>query len=107
MFVSRFPNGRPRVAGSYDAAGLRTGVWRFWFEDGRPSRELEFSTACASAPRASGTRTASWRPTGATRQVGATDAGASGTSGASSRADVFYRDGVRDSTARWRWYVPH
>jgi antitoxin component YwqK of YwqJK toxin-antitoxin module len=41
-FLGHFPNGRPRVAGSYDAAGLRTGVWRFWFDDGRPEREVEF-----------------------------------------------------------------
>ncbi len=41
-FVSRFPNGRPRVAGSYDADGLRVGVWRTWFEDGRPALEIEY-----------------------------------------------------------------
>ena len=42
VFAAHHPNGRPRVAGRYDADGLRTGVWRFWYEDGRPARELEF-----------------------------------------------------------------
>jgi antitoxin component YwqK of YwqJK toxin-antitoxin module len=41
-FVAMHPNGRIRVAGSYDADGLRTGAWRFWFEDGRPDREIEY-----------------------------------------------------------------
>lgn len=41
-FVSRFQNGRPQVAGSYDLLGLRTGTWRFWYQDGRPAREIEF-----------------------------------------------------------------
>jgi hypothetical protein len=41
-FASWFPNGRPQVAGQYDADGLRDGIWRYWFEDGRPARELEF-----------------------------------------------------------------
>src|SRR4029077_5022370 len=31
-FVGLYPNGHPRAAGSYDAEGLRTGIWRFWFE---------------------------------------------------------------------------
>ena len=34
-FVAHHPSGRPRIAGSYDADGLRTGVWRFWYADGR------------------------------------------------------------------------
>jgi len=41
-FTSWFPNGRPQVAGTYDADGLRQGVWRTWFEDGHPAREIEF-----------------------------------------------------------------
>jgi hypothetical protein len=41
-FFGHYPNGRPRAAGRYDADGLRTGIWRFWYEDGRPAREIEF-----------------------------------------------------------------
>jgi antitoxin component YwqK of YwqJK toxin-antitoxin module len=41
-FVSRFPNGRPHVAGSYDRDGLRVGDWRTWFEDGKPALELGY-----------------------------------------------------------------
>src|SRR3954465_14412213 len=98
-FVSRFPNGRPHVAGSYDAAGLRTGVWRFWFEDGRPSRELEFldgvreraarewhpnGTQAADGGFAAGRREERWRFWDPRGQL---------------TADVFYRDGVRVSTS--------
>ena len=38
----RYDNGRPRVAGDYDADGLRVGVWRFWNEDGKLAREVEY-----------------------------------------------------------------
>jgi antitoxin component YwqK of YwqJK toxin-antitoxin module len=41
-FDGRYDNGRPRVAGDYDADGLRSGIWRFWNEDGRLAREIEF-----------------------------------------------------------------
>ncbi len=41
-FVRRYPNGRPQVAGAYDLDGLRSGVWSWWYEDGRPARELGF-----------------------------------------------------------------
>ena len=41
-FVVRYDNGRPRVAGDYDADGLRVGVWRFWNEDGKLAREVEY-----------------------------------------------------------------
>jgi hypothetical protein len=41
-FVSYFGNGRPRLVGSTDREGLRTGIWRFWFEDGDPAREIEY-----------------------------------------------------------------
>jgi antitoxin component YwqK of YwqJK toxin-antitoxin module len=96
-FVSRFPNGRPSVAGSYDAAGLRTGVWRFWFEDGHPSREIEFlggvreraarewhpnGRQAADGFYAAGRREGRWRFWDERGQL---------------TADVFYRDGVRVS----------
>src|SRR3954470_2272848 len=98
-FVSRFPNGRPRVAGSYDAAGLRTGVWRFWFEDGHPSRELEFldgvreraarewhpnGMQAADGGYVAGRREGRWRFWDPRGQL---------------TTDVFYRDGVRVSTS--------
>ena len=41
--VLREPNGAPRLAGAYDAEGLRTGVWRFWHPNGRLAREIEFA----------------------------------------------------------------
>jgi antitoxin component YwqK of YwqJK toxin-antitoxin module len=41
-FYEAYANGRPHAAGQYDADGLRTGVWRFWFESGRPAREVEY-----------------------------------------------------------------
>jgi antitoxin component YwqK of YwqJK toxin-antitoxin module len=93
-FVSQFPNGRPRVAGSYDAAGLRIGVWRFWFEDGRPSRELEFldgvreraarewhrnGIQAADGSYLAGRREGRWRFWDERGQL---------------TADIFYRDGV-------------
>ncbi len=77
-FVGHFPNGRPRVAGSYDAVGLRTGIWRFWFEDGRPEREVEF----IDGVRERGVR--EWHRNGAPA------------------ADGLYRAGVRDG--RWRFW---
>jgi hypothetical protein len=41
--VRRGPGGALRLAGAYDADGLRTGVWRFWFPNGRLAREIEYS----------------------------------------------------------------
>jgi len=41
--VLRWPGGQLRAAGGVDGEGLRTGVWRFWSEDGRPAREIEFA----------------------------------------------------------------
>jgi antitoxin component YwqK of YwqJK toxin-antitoxin module len=96
-FVSRFPNGRPRVAGSYDAAGLRTGSWRFWFEDGRPSRELEF----LEGVREGGAR--EWHPNGIQAAHGSFTAGRRDgrwrfwDQRGQLEADVSYRDGVRVS----------
>jgi uncharacterized protein len=68
-FVSRFANGGPRVAGSYDADGLRVGMWRFWYADGRPARELEF----VAGVRERGAR--EWHPTGAPAADGSYVAG--------------------------------
>jgi antitoxin component YwqK of YwqJK toxin-antitoxin module len=77
-FISRFPSGRPQVAGSYDALGLRTGIWRFWFEDGRPARELEF----LGGVRQGAAR--QWHPSG------------------TQAAEGFYVAGLRDG--RWRFW---
>jgi len=41
-FVVRWDNGKTRVAGDYDADGLRMGVWRFWYENGQLAREIEY-----------------------------------------------------------------
>jgi len=41
-FVGHYPNGKPRAAGDYDADGLRTGIWRFWYENGQLQREVEY-----------------------------------------------------------------
>src|SRR5262245_27849372 len=41
-FAQHYPTGRPRAAGDYDGDGLRSGVWRFWYEDGRLAREIEY-----------------------------------------------------------------
>jgi hypothetical protein len=77
-FVSRFPNGRPRVAGSYDATGLRAGVWRTWFEDGRPALEIEY----LGGVRERGAR--EWHPNGMPAAEGS------------------YLGGLRDG--RWRFW---
>jgi antitoxin component YwqK of YwqJK toxin-antitoxin module len=96
-YVSRFPNGHPRVAGSYDAAGLRVGVWRFWFEDGRPSRELEFLEGVRERAARE------WHPNGIQAADGSYLAGRREgrwrfwDQRGQLTADVFYRDGVRVS----------
>jgi len=41
-FTARWDNGQQRVGGDYDADGLRVGVWRFWNEDGKLAREVEY-----------------------------------------------------------------
>jgi hypothetical protein len=77
-FVGRYPSGHPRAAGSYDLDGLRTGVWRFWFEDGRPEREVEYRAGVRErAARA-------WHPSG---QLA---------------AEGLYMAGERDGV--WRWW---
>ena len=93
-FVSRFPNGRPSVAGSYDSAGLRTGVWRFWFEDGRPSRELEYLDGVRERAARE------WHPNGTQAADGRYVAGRRDgrwqfwDERGRLTAEVFYRDGV-------------
>jgi antitoxin component YwqK of YwqJK toxin-antitoxin module len=77
-FVGLHPNGRPRAAGSYDADGLRTGVWRFWYPDGRPEREVEYLAGVRERIARA------WHPNGAPA------------------ADGFYLAGERDG--RWRWW---
>jgi antitoxin component YwqK of YwqJK toxin-antitoxin module len=77
-FVQRFDNGRPRVAGDYDADGLRTGIWRFWTEDGRLAREIEY----LAGVREHAAR--EWHPGGAPA------------------AEGFYVAGEREG--RWRWW---
>ncbi|HXJ22291.1 MAG TPA: hypothetical protein VMT03_18875 [Polyangia bacterium] len=76
--VRTWPSGRVRAAGPVDGEGLRTGVWRFWFEDGKPAREIEF----AGGIRDRSAR--AWYPSGAPA------------------ADGFYVEGVRDGT--WRFW---
>jgi antitoxin component YwqK of YwqJK toxin-antitoxin module len=77
-FVGAHPNGRVRVAGAYDADGLRTGVWRFWDADGHPQQEVEY----LAGVRERATR--SWHPNGKPAVEG------------------FYLAGQRDG--RWRWW---
>jgi antitoxin component YwqK of YwqJK toxin-antitoxin module len=94
-FVGQFANGRPRVAGSYDASGLRTGVWRFWFEDGRPSQEIEF----LGGVRERAAR--EWHPNGAPAAEGLYLAGVRNgrwqfwDEQGHLTADIFYRDGIK------------
>ena len=105
-FASQFPNGRPRLAGSYDAAGLRVGVWRFWFEDGRPWRELDFlggvregaarewhpnGTQAAEGSYVAGRRDGRWRFWDERGQL---------------TAEVVYRDGLRVSAASGGGMLP-
>jgi len=78
--VRRDPSGAPRLAGAYDGDGLRTGVWRFWFPNGRLAREIEF----AAGVRDRAAR--EWHENGAPA------------------AEGFYAGGVRDG--RWRFWDP-
>jgi hypothetical protein len=76
--VLRWPSGNARAAGGIDSEGLRTGVWRFWFADGKLAREIEFAGGIRDrAARA-------WYPNGAPA------------------ADGFYVEGVRDGI--WRFW---
>jgi hypothetical protein len=78
--VMRWPGGGLRAAGGADAEGLRSGVWRFWSEDGKLAREIEFAGGIRDrAARA-------WHPGGAPALEG------------------FYVEGVRDGT--WRFWDP-
>jgi hypothetical protein len=77
-FFSAYPNGHPRVAGQYDAEGLRTGVWSFWYDDGRPARQIEYRAGVRERAARE------WHPNGAPA------------------AEGFYQTGERDG--RWRWW---
>jgi antitoxin component YwqK of YwqJK toxin-antitoxin module len=69
LFISYFGGGRPRAAGRYDLDGLRVGIWRFWFGDGRPSREIEY----LGGVRERGAR--EWHPNGSPAAEGSYLAG--------------------------------
>jgi hypothetical protein len=79
--VLRGPGGQLLAAGGVDGEGLRTGVWRFWYPDGKLAREIEF----AGGIRDRAAR--SWHAGGAPASEG------------------FYVEGVRDGT--WRFWDPH
>ncbi|HSS38527.1 MAG TPA: hypothetical protein VLT58_07145 [Polyangia bacterium] len=76
--VAHYADGAPRLAGAYDAEGLRTGIWRFWHPNGRLAREIEF----AGGVRDRGAR--EWYENGVPA------------------ADGFYAEGVRDG--HWRFW---
>jgi MORN repeat variant len=75
-FAVWYADGRPRVFGHYDREGLRTGVWRFWYEGGGLAREVSYDA---------GVRHRIFREWHASGQP---------------RTDGFYIDGERDG--RWR-----
>ncbi len=77
----RDAGGGLRVTGAYDGDGLRTGVWRFWYPNGRLAREIEF----AAGVRDRAAR--EWYDTGAPAAQG------------------FYAGGVRDG--RWQFWDRH
>jgi antitoxin component YwqK of YwqJK toxin-antitoxin module len=77
-FVDRFPNGKTRVEGDYDADGLRSGVWRFFYEDGRPAREVEYLAGIRERAARE------WHPNGVMA------------------AEGFYVGGEREG--QWRWW---
>ncbi len=93
-FASYFGSGRPRTAGQYDADGLRTGTWHFWFEDGRPAREIDYRAGVRDGP------VRQWHPSGAPAADGRFLAGVRDglwrfwDPAGRSRADVLYKDGV-------------
>ena len=77
-FAVRWDNGQPRVSGDYDAEGLRVGVWKFWNEDGKLAREVEY----LSGIRERAAR--EWHPNGTLAVEG------------------FYVAGEREG--QWRWW---
>jgi hypothetical protein len=77
-FLGRYANGRLRAAGRYDVDGLRTGIWHFWYEDGRPEREVEYLAGVRERAARS------WHPNG------------------QPAAEGFYQAGERDGV--WRWW---
>jgi len=93
-FASYFDSGRPRAAGQYDTDGLRTGAWRFWFEDGRPAREIDFRAGVRDGP------VRQWYPAGGPEAEGLFVAGVRDglwrfwDPAGRSRTDVLYKDGV-------------
>jgi len=77
-FVARYDNGRPRAAGDYDADGLRSGPWRFWYEDGHVAREVEYLEGIRER------MAREWHPNGVLA------------------AEGFYVGGEREG--QWRWW---
>jgi len=78
VYVERYANGRPRVAGDYDGDGLRVGTWHFWYEDGRLAREVEYLAGVRERAARE------WHPNGAPA------------------AEGFYVAGEREGM--WRWW---
>jgi hypothetical protein len=76
QFAAFYPNGRPRVLGRYDADGLRTGTWRFWYDNGHLAREIDYDLGIRHRAFRE------WHEDGGPR------------------TDGFYLDGERDG--RWR-----
>jgi antitoxin component YwqK of YwqJK toxin-antitoxin module len=80
VFQSWYANGKPRMAGSYDGDGLRTGTWRFWYESGGLAREVDYQA---------GVRHRAFREW---------------YEGGAPETDGFYLDGERDGA--WRRWDP-
>ena len=78
VYVERYANGRPRVAGDFDGDGLRVGTWRFWYEDGHLAREVEYLAGVRERAARE------WHPNGAPA------------------AEGFYVAGEREGM--WRWW---
>jgi hypothetical protein len=76
VFAAWYGNGRARVRGQYDGEGLRTGTWRFWYEDGQLTREVDYDGGVRHRAFRE------WHPNGR------------------AKTDGFYLDGERDG--RWR-----
>jgi hypothetical protein len=68
-FAAWYPDGRPRVLGRYDADGLRTGTWRFWYEGGGLAREVDFDAGVRHR------MFREWHPNGKAKTDGGYDAG--------------------------------